>query len=249
MDSDNKLVSINKDTKDHAKTLEIDDRMECHSEANAFLTIKDYKDEFPNSIKFRVINPASNSFGKVSTRILDKINTKCREATGVNQWRNTQDILQWFSGVHAANPSKKKAKFLQFDINEFYPSISEELLRNSIKFAKNYATIEQKEEELIMACRKSILFNDGRAWTKKETNFDVTMGAQDGAEIAELTSIYLLQQVNDSLSKMEQKAHTGLYRDDGLIYIEDANGRLLNMIEKALHRILKSNKLSISLEQ
>ena len=58
-----------------------------------------------------------------------------------------------------------------------------------------------------------------------------------------------LQQVNDSLSKMEQKAHTGFYRDDGLIYIEDANGPLLNRIEKALHRIFKGNKLSISLEQ
>ena len=138
---------------------------------------------------------------------------------------------------------------MQFDINEFYPSISEELLRNSIKFAKNYATIEQEEEKLIMACRKSILFNDGRAWTKKEKNFDVTMGVQDGAEIAELTGIYFLQHVNDSLSKMEQKAHTGLYRDDGLIYIEDTNGPLLNRIEKALHRIFKSNKLSISLEQ
>ena len=105
---------------------------------------------------------------------------------------------------------------MQFDINEFYPSISEELLRNSIRFAKNYTTIEQEEEEeeLIMACRKSILFNDGRVWTNKEKNFDVTMSAKDG-----------------------------------IIYIEDANGPLLNRIEKALHRIFKGNKLSISLEQ
>ena len=100
-----------------------------------------------------------------------------------------------------------------------------------------------------MACRKSILFNDGRVWTKKEKNFDVTMGAQDVAEIAELTGIYLLQQVNNSLSEMEQKAYRGLYRYDRLIYIEDANGPLLNRIEKALHRIFKGNKLSISLEQ
>ena len=100
-----------------------------------------------------------------------------------------------------------------------------------------------------MDCRKSILFNVGRAWTKKEKNFDVTMGAQDVAEIAELTGIYLLQQVNDSLSKMKKKTHTGLYRDDGLIYIEDASGPLISRIEKTLHRIFKSNKLSISLEQ
>ena len=249
LDSDNKLASINIDTKNHAKALEIDDRMECHSEANAFLTIKDHKEEFPNNIKCRVINPASNNLGKISKRILDKVNTKCREATGVNQWRSTQDVLQWFSGVHAANPTKKKARFLQFNINEFYPSISEELLQNSIRFAKNHATIEQEEEALIMDCRKSILFNDGRAWTKKEKNFDVTMGAQDGAEIAELTGIYLLQQVNDSLSKMKKRTHTGLYRDDGLIYIEDASGPLISRIEKTLHRIFKSNKLSISLEQ
>ena len=40
-----------------------------------------------------------------------------------------------------------------------------------------------------------------------------------------------------------------LYRDDGLIYIEDANCPLINKIEKALHRIFKSNHLKISLEQ
>ena len=33
------------------------------------------------------------------------------------------------------------------------------------------------------------------------------------------------------------------------IYIEDASGPLISRIEKTLHRIFKSNKLSISLEQ
>ena len=70
-----------------------------------------------------------------------------------------------------------------------------------------------------------------------------------GAEIAELTGIYLLKQVNDSLSRLGEKTHAGLYRDDGLIYIENANGPLINKIEKALHRIFKNNKLNISMEQ
>ena len=48
---------------------------------------------------------------------------------------------------------------------------------------------------------------------------------------------------------MKQKTHTGLYRDDGLIYIEDASGPLISRIDKTLHRIFKSNKLSFSLEQ
>ena len=83
----------------------------------------------------------------------------------------------------------------------------------------------------------------------KDKDFDVTMGVQDGAEIAELTGIYLLKQVEDFLASLDGKAHTGLYRDDGLIYIEDANGPLINKIEKALHRIFKSNHLKISVEQ
>ena len=49
--------------------------------------------------------------------------------------------------------------------------------------------------------------------------------------------------------KNEAKTHTGLYRDDGLIYIEGASGPLISRIEKTLNRIVKSNKLSIRLEQ
>ena len=100
-----------------------------------------------------------------------------------------------------------------------------------------------------MACRKSVLFNNGKVWTRKDKDFDVTMGAQEGAEIAELTGIYLLKQVNESLSRLGEKTHAGLYRHDGLIYIENANGPLINKIEKALHHIFKNNKLSISMEQ
>ena len=249
LERNNKLNSINQDTLDHARNLDIEDRMECHSKQNAFLTIKDHKEGFPNSIKCRVINPASNNLGKVSKRILDKINKSCRDATEANQWKSTQDVSQWFASMHSNNPTKKKVKLLQFDICEFYLSISEDLLRESLDFAKTHAKIEEEEAKLIMNCRKSVLFNSGNVWTKKDRDFDVTMGAQDGAEIAELTGIYLLKQVNEFLSSLDKRSHAGLYRDDGLIYIEEANGPLISKIEKALHRIFKRNKLNISIEQ
>ena len=249
LDTDNKLADINKDTQKYARALEIEDKMECHSKSNAFITIKDYKQEFPNSIKCRVINPASNNLGRVSKRILDKVNHTCRDASGVNQWRSIQDVLQWFSHVHSANPTKEKAMFVQFDICEFYPSITEELLRNSLDFAKCHTSIDQEDEDLIMACRKSVLFSNRKVWTKKNKDFDVTMGAQDGAEIAELTGIYLLKEVDEYLSTLTERCHAGLYRDDGLIYLEHANGPLISKIEKALHRIFKKNQLKISMEQ
>ena len=78
--------------------------------------------------------------------------------------------------VIAANPTKKKARFLQFDMNEFYPSISEELLHYSIRFAENHTSTEQEEEALLVTCRESILFNDGRAWTKKRKEFRLNHG-------------------------------------------------------------------------
>ena len=151
--------------------------------------------------------------------------------------------------MHSSNPTKDKAKFLQFDISEFYPSITEDLIRNSLEFAKSHTPIDQEDEELIMACRKSVLFNKGKVWTKKNKDFDVAMGAQDGVEIAELTGIYLLKEVGEYLSSLGEKFHAGLYRDDGLIYLENANGPLISKIEKALHRILKQNQLKITIEQ
>ena len=75
------------------------------------------------------------------------------------------------------------------------------------------------------------------------------MGAQDGAEIAELTGIYFLKEVDKFLATLGEKTHAGLYRDDGLIYLENANGPLISKIEKALHRIFKRNQLKISMEQ
>ena len=177
LDNQNKLAEINSDTQKYARILELDDKMECHSESNAFSTIKDHMSDFPNSIKCRVINPVSNNLGKVGKRILDDVNNKCMVASGINQWKSTQDVLKWFSHAHSVNPTKKKAKFLQFDICEFYPSITEELLRNSLNFAKSHTTISPYEEELIMSCRKNVLFNNGNVWTKKDKDFDVSMGA------------------------------------------------------------------------
>ena len=54
-------------------------------------------------------------------------------------------------------------------------------------------------------------------------DFDVTMAAKDGAEIAELTGIYLLEQINVFLKTVNTRCQEGLYRDDGLIYVENSN--------------------------
>ena len=57
-----------------------------------------------------------------------------------------------------------------FDIAEFYPSISTELLDSSISFAKSLIDIEGKIIKTINHARKSLLFDDSGAWVKKDGN-------------------------------------------------------------------------------
>ena len=71
------------------------------------------------------------------------------------------------------------------NIDGFYPSITESLLSKAISFAKNHTTISDKDMGIIIHCRKSLLFDNETAWTKKNHSdmFDVTMGSFDGAEV------------------------------------------------------------------
>ena len=75
------------------------------------------------------------------------------------QWRNTAEVLKWFSGVR----DKHHCKFIKFDIVDFYSSITEELLKKAIKFAMKFAHIPSSTMKIILHSRKSILFNEGNA--------------------------------------------------------------------------------------
>ena len=63
-------------------------------------------------------------------------------------------------------------KFLKFDIESFYPSISMELLKRSLSYAREYIHIGKEEEELILHCRKTVLVGEGgTVWTKENPSF------------------------------------------------------------------------------
>ena len=46
-----------------------------------------------------------------------------------------------------------------FDIKDFYPSITEKLLKNALTFADEISKIKQKDKDIIFHARKSLLFN------------------------------------------------------------------------------------------
>ena len=93
------------------------------------------------------------------------------------------DTIDWFSKIK----DKKRSTFVQFDIIEFYPSITKELLVRSLNHAWEYTEITEEEIEIILASRKTVLSDNCRSWVKSHVvNFDVPMGAYDSAQVADL---------------------------------------------------------------
>ena len=116
-------------------------------------------------------------------------------------------MIEWFNAFE----NKQHHSFICFDIVEFYPSISQDLLNKALDFASANDNITNDERNIIMHAKNSILVHKQQAWQKKgDTTFDVTMGSYDGAETCELVGSFLLSQLQNL------DVNIGLYRDDGL---------------------------------
>ena len=100
--------------------------------------------------------------------------------------------------------------------------IKENLLKNTIQFAPEHTDINKNDFEVIFHARKSLLFHSNQPWIKKDSaTFDITMGADDGAEMCELVGIFMLS----LLSKKDSSNNIGLYRDDGLPFFRNISGQ------------------------
>ena len=166
-------ININWEAREITTDLEISDRVEPIANKNAYITIKDHKDNFPNNVKCRLINPAKSNVGKISQQLLQKINSEIRVKLGLQQWRSTTDTLNWFKNLR----NKTRLKFLQLDIVDFYPSITEELFNDALDFASQTVDISAETRQILMNSRKSILYHNDSVWKKVTGLFDVTMGA------------------------------------------------------------------------
>ena len=68
-----------------------------------------------------------------------------REASHSNLSRNSFDTIEWFRKIK----NKSKASFIQFDIIDFYPSISKKILIDSINYAREYIDITKEQYDII----------------------------------------------------------------------------------------------------
>ena len=138
---------------------------------------KNHKQNFKNNKQARLINPT-----KILKNILQRIVTKILNSSKYILWKSSLDTIEWFKNIK----HKNKTTFIQFDIIDFYPSITKEFLLLSINLARNYIDITQEEYDIILTCRKSVLVYNTTTWEKKTTdNFDVTMGSFDSIQVAD----------------------------------------------------------------
>ena len=231
---------IDREASEIASGLMIAERVEVYAEKEAFITLKDHKDEFRTRPSCRLINPAKSEIGMISKQMLENINLRVRMSTNPQQWRDTQAVIKWFESL----PDRETLSFVKFDIVEYYPSISEVLLGKAIYFARRHTIITSEEEKIIWHSRKSLLFGNNSTWTKQDGSlFDVTMGSYDGAEVCELVGLYLL----DQLSHKFDKEKIGLYRDDGLAALK-LSGPQADRARKDIVEIFKQCGLRVTVD-
>ena len=111
-----------------------------------------------------------------------------------NQWKKTNAVIHWSSNIN----EKQNLKFIQLDIKEFYPSISEETLNKAINFAENHTSIFQESVRITKHYRKSLLYYNKEPWKKNE---------------------------HDSSFDALKKNQMGLFQDDGLIILCNTNNQ------------------------
>ena len=187
------------------------------------------------------MNPAKNDVGRISKNILDKINVNLRNSLHLNQWKNTLEVIDWFKGID----NKQCYKFIVFDIKDFYPSISKELLTDALTFAEATINLDDQDKKITYHSRKSLLFNQEQTWMKKGSDLsDVSMGAYDGAEVCELIGIFLL----NLLGRQYDTKNIDLYRDNGLSIFKNCSGPQIEKIKKRLQKVFKNNGLDVIIE-
>ena len=205
-----------------------------------FITLKDHKDNFQNNPKCRLLNPTKCELGKVSQQILTKKLTIIRRKTNLNQWKNSYSVIEWFKNLK----NKKNLSFIVFDVVNYYPTITLELLLETLKWAKTIVEITDEEIEIIVETKKSLLYFNGEAWTKKgEENCDVAQGGFDSAEVCDIVGLFLLSE----LRKQKLNADIGIFRDDGL-GVSSATPRQIEQIKKKICEVYKKHGLSLTVD-
>ena len=79
----------------------------------AFIMLKDHKPNFNTDPKCRLINPSKSELGQIKF-LIENVNTIVRDKSLVNQWRDTDTVINWFKNIDDKNNLTSKSFTLLF---------------------------------------------------------------------------------------------------------------------------------------
>ena len=106
---------ISKAHKSVVNDLDLQDRVFKSTDLECFISLKDHKDDFQNTLSSRLLNPMKCEIGKISHSILSKFISEIRSKCDLNQWQNTYACVEWFKTLE----NKEKLHCLRYC--EFLP--------------------------------------------------------------------------------------------------------------------------------
>ena len=151
-------------------------------------------------------------------------------------------MIKWFKSI----PNKKVSSFVNFDVENIYLSILENLLTDAINYAKSLIDITEEKYSIIMHSRMILLFQNSEPWVKKDGNvdFDVPMGCYDGAEICRLVDSFMVHQLGPVIDKND----IGLCWDDSLGIFHRISKPMIDRKKKLIAKTFTQCGLAITIE-
>ena len=216
--------------------------MQAVAKKEAFIALKDHKENFDNTLPCRLKSSAKSEMGIVSKNILQRIATTIKAKPSVNQWQNSLSVIEWFCQLKEMT----NMSFLYVDIIRFYPFVPKELLTKTLSFAKLHASITQQDMDIIFHSRMSLLFNNGKSWVQKESRslFMSLRAAIMVQKFCELVGAFILSE----FAQIYNSTKIGLYRDDGLAVFRNMTGRDADKTRKTFIKIVNSLDLRIAIQ-
>ena len=74
-------------------------RFEINSKSNSFIILNDNKENFNKNLTVRLINQSKNELRRISKAILDTANRNIQKTMGLNLWRHTDTVIDWFRRI------------------------------------------------------------------------------------------------------------------------------------------------------
>ena len=89
-----------------------------------------------------MIKPTKTKLERLNKFIIEVIHKEIIHLLNMNQWKNTEDVIDWFKSIN----ERYFCKFIVFDIKDLYPSIKESLLKQSIDSPENYIEVFNEDK-------------------------------------------------------------------------------------------------------